>query len=351
MQVNFKVMKNLHLIIIAVLVMLSSCSNKVDIYSDEGDSTIVYAVLDAKADTNFFKITKSFIGNVNDLAQNYEANNYKFEEIDVTLSGVFAGKNENETVTLDTISKFIPYNENAVFYSGVRQTYYYTTKELVEGNEYELNIYRKADGVTISAKAKTINTFSFKKPLGLQISFDNNSNYTNTVEWHVTSYPFKSTASYFEVVSYFHYNEIMPGSTDIVHRSIKWTMGANKADNLYVSNTTFPYYTVSYNQSTLFSLLEEDEYLKNNSPIGVQRYFENFEFIISAMGEELYNYYLITNSSSAIQDVPNYSNVENGYGIMSSRVSKPKDIKLSESTRKKIVELFPDYGFIYDPNR
>ena len=108
---------------------------------------------------------------------------------------------------------------------------------------------------------------------------------------------------------------------------------------------------VSYAPSTLFTLLKVDKHLQENSPVGVKRWFEKFEFKVTAIGEDLYNYYLITNSSSAIQDVPNYTNVENGMGLVSSRVSKSLRLTISERTRKKVIEKYPEYNFILDPNR
>jgi hypothetical protein len=128
-------------------------------------------------------------------------------------------------------------------------------------------------------------------------------------------------------------------------------LGSGEAADLLNTSSNLPYYVITYTPSALFSLLENDEYLRNNSPLGVQRWFEKFEFRITAVGEDLYNYYLIANSSSAIQDVPNYSNIENGTGIMSSRITKSQRNKIAERTRNKIAERFPAYNFIVDPNR
>ncbi len=345
-------MKKIFLAITALFALVfSSCSNKVDLYSDEGDTTIVYAMLDANADTNFFKITHSFIGNVNELAHNYEASNYKYDEIDVTFSGVFEGSSANQTVTLDTISKWIPYDENSTFYSGCWQTYYYTTKKLIEGKEYTLNILRKEDNVNITAKTTTINTFRFRKPLQNQlIKFVDAKRYT--IEWNVpdASTNFMTTAAYFEIDTYFRFKELMPGSTDTTLVELRWPVGSDKAENLYTTSNNASYYAINYTPEALYTFLANNVYLKENSPIGVQRWFEKFEFRISAVGEELYNYYIIANSTSAIQDVPNYSNVENGMGIMSSRISKSSYHLINQVDRQKIQNEFP-YGFIYDPNR
>lgn len=345
-------MKRLFYTVFALTALvLSSCSNKVDLYCDEGETTVVYAMLDASADTNFFKITHSFIGNVTELAQNYEANNYKYDEIEVKFTGKFEGSG-TQTLTLDTISKWIPYDPTSVFYSGCYQTYYYTTKKLIEGEEYKLEVLRKADGVVISSKVSTINNFKYKKPIeNMTVTFTDVTTSTTTLEWNVPTAPFFSTASYFEAVGFFHYTELQPGAQDTVHRSLKWSLGSGEAADLLNTSSNLPYYVITYTPSALFSLLENDEYLRNNSPFGVQRWFEKFEFRITAVGEDLYNYYLIANSSSAIQDVPNYSNIENGTGIMSSRITKSQRNKIAEKTRNKIAERFPAYNFIVDPNR
>ena len=146
--------------------------------------TVVYAMLDASADTNFFKITHSFIGNVTELAQNYEANNYKYDEIEVKFTGKFEG-GSTQTLTLDTISKWIPYDPTSVFYSGCYQTYYYTTKKLIEGEEYKLEVLRKADGVVISSKVNTINNFKYKKPIeNMTVTFTDVTTSTTTLEWN-----------------------------------------------------------------------------------------------------------------------------------------------------------------------
>lgn len=331
--------------------IFSSCSNKVDLYSDEGNTTIVYAMLDAGADTNFFKITKSFIGNANELAQNYDASNYKYDEIDVTFSGVFEGSNQTQTIALDTISKWIPYDPEATFYSGCWQTYYYTTKKLVEGKEYTLNVLRKEDNVNISVKTTTINSFRFRKPIASQVvKFSDVKRFT--IEWNVpdASTMFMTTAAYFEINTYFHFKELQPNSTDTVDVALRWPVGSDKAENLYTTSNNSSYYAINYTPEAFYSFLDNNVYLKENSPVGVRRWFDKFEFRISAIGEELYNYYLISNSTSAIQDVPNYTNVENGMGIMSSRISKSSFHTINQVDRQKIQNNYP-YGFIYDPNR
>ena len=342
-------MKRIFLILALVAMMFNSCNNKVDLYSNDGDSTVIYAMLDPHLDTNFFKVTHSFIGNALEASQNQSLSNYQYDEIEVTFTGVFEGSSASQTILLDTISKWIPYNPEATFYSGCYQRYYYTTKKLLEGQDYTINVLRKADNVNVSATTSTVNHFIYKNPTSLDIPFSPNAN-SSPVEWRVNESPYMSTASYFDVVAYFNYSEKMPGSQELVHRSIQWNMGSGEASSLYVSNVQWPYYKITYAPSALYTILENDKYLKNNSPDGVQRFFEDFRFTITASGKEMYEYYLATHSSSAIQDVPNYTNVENGVGLMSSRVTIIRDLPIAKLSRDKIRDAFPQYHFYSSPN-
>ena len=347
-------MKKLFLTLIAIAALIfNSCSNKVDLYSYDGDTTIVYAMLDASLDTNFFKITHSFLGDATQLAHDYDANNYKYDEIEVTLSGNFVDDIlPNGTIvlghydfTLDTISKWIPYDPNSQFYSGCYQTYYYVTKTMAEGQEYTINVLRKEDNVNVTAKTKTINSFRINKPLSTSTINFNIKKYT--MEWSVPdpSTLWHTTAAYFEITGYFHYKELMPGATDTVHQTIRWSLGSDKAENLVMYANNMVFYAFTFSPEGLFGILDTDTYLREHSPMGVQRFFDKFEFEITAIGEELYNYHIVTTSSSAIQDVPNYSNVENGMGLMSSRISKKVFNTINILARVEIHDRFPQYGF------
>lgn len=337
-------MKKLNLILLALTTLtVLSCNNKVDLYSEKGDHTIVYMMLNSHADTNFAKITKSFVGNANVLAYDYNANNYAPGE----LKEVYLMKEGNTShIKMDTVSKWIPYNPNAQFYSGCYQTYYYTKNKLAAGKSYKLVIER-SDGVTVSSTAKTINDFNITSPVETgQLNIDASN---GTVVWEDKSGGVQTNASFFEVMAYFCYKEVMPGSTDTTSREIEWFLGEGQASKLF--NSTDYNYSIRYKPSALYGIIENDKYLQNNSPYGVKRYIQKVRFEVTAIGEEMYNYLLINNSSSAIQDAPEYSNIENGYGLMSSRVTNSLRIVIKEVSKKKIVSEFPDYGFVYEPNQ
>ena len=322
-------MKKFLTIVALAAIILASCSTRVDLFCDNGDTTIVYSVLEVNADTNYFRITKSSL---------YNEIMYNYNDIDVKFVGLFKDEAQPDTIMLDTISKLV---------DGEMIMYYYTTKKLRIGQEYTLLIHRKADDVTVSSKTSTICNINFRKPTGKYIDFK--SIFRSRIEWvgSGASIAPQINASFFDVTTFFHYKELMPGATDTVERYMEWPMVSEQAHNLY--NTTNFNYVTYYKPATFFDRLERDNYLVNNSPIGVQRWLMPFEIRVTAYGEELYNYYIVNNSTSAIQDIPNYTNIDNGIGLMSSRTVVSTFHVIEQICRIRIANNYP-YGFYYDPN-
>ena len=137
------------------LFAFSSCETGVNIYEEGEETTIVYGYLDVDADTNYIKITKSFVGNVIEGGPNYDLSNYDYK-LDVRLIGKFADMpNVNSTEILDTCHIYKPYDPDAIFYSGRNQVLYYTTRKLKENERYRLEI-RRNDGEVVTSSVKTI---------------------------------------------------------------------------------------------------------------------------------------------------------------------------------------------------
>ncbi len=329
----------LFLTIILSLFTLNSCDGPFSIFSEDGEEvTIVYGYLDADADTNYLKITKSFTGNAVDLAPNYSANNYDYK-LDVKLTGKFAtNPNAVRTVMLDTTSVFKPYNPDGLFYSGVNQVLYYISEKLLENQEYQLVITRN-DGEVITSKVKTICGSKIRQPI-YTMSFD--SPYTKKIEWR--SNTFNQLAAYYEVVGYFHYKQIDPGQTDTTYHKMKWFFGSGTGEEMYNSSTMNMF--VNYTPTTFFSKLASDANIANNTSTYTQRFVDCFEIVVTATGDELYNYILIQNSNSAIMDTPEYTNINNGLGIFSSRSVCTHKVEIDERTINTLIRDYPQWGFV-----
>lgn len=329
-----KIKSNYLLIAIISLTLWSSCSTDVDLYTDGKETTIVYGYLDVDQDTNYVKITKSFIGDATQLAPDYNASNYDYK-LNVKLIGKFANSSSVTTDYLDTTSVYKPYDPTGIFYSGRDQVLYYTTKKLKENENYKLVIERN-DSVVVSSNVRTISGSKIRKPM-VTINFD--SDYSNQVTWSPNV--IGDLAAYYEVVGYFHYKQLDPGSTDTSYYSMKWVMGTGTGEELY--NSADRLLSISYTPSAFFSRLAADPNIANNTSTYTRRFVDCFEIVITSTGDELYNYILIQNSGSAIQDTPEYTNIDNGLGIFSSRSVCSKKISVNEMTINRLIDY--DWGF------
>lgn len=326
------------LLFFASFLFLNSCETGVVLYEDGKETTIVYGYLDVDADTNYLKITKSFVGNVIEDGPNYGISNYDYK-LNVRLIGKFADKpNVSSVEVLDTCHVYKPYDPNSVFYSGVNQVLYYTTRKLMENERYSLVIERN-DGEVIKSTVETINGCTITRPL-YNISFE--SPVSNQIQWRPNA--LLKHAAYYEVVGYFHYAQLNPGETDTVDYTMKWFMGSGTGDELW--NSADMRMVVNYTPDSFYKQLKSDENFVNNSPDWVQRFVKGFEIVVTATGDELYNYILIQNSTGAIQDTPDYTNIENGMGIWSSRSQCSKMFEVSELTVNTLIREYPQWGFV-----
>lgn len=319
------------------MMVFSSCETDVDIYAEGNETTIVYGYLDVDADTNFLKITKSFVGNAIETAPIYSASNYDYK-LDVQLRGRFADNpNVVSVAFFDTISVYKPYDSNSIFYSGRNQVLYYTTRKLKENEEYQLTIKRN-DGVELTSKVKTISGSSIRKPT-YSISFE--SSVSNSIDWRPNTTG--ELAAYYEVVGYFHYKQFLQNGTDTTRHTMKWVMGSGTGEQLWSSSDKW--LSIRYTPKDFYNRLQADDNIVNNSPDFVGRIVEGFEIVVTSTGEELYNYILIQNSGSAIQDTPEYTNIENGMGILSSRSVCRKMVDVSDLTINTLERDYPQWGF------
>lgn len=320
------------------MMVFSSCETDVDIYAEGNETTIVYGYLDVDADTNFLKITKSFVGNAIETAPIYSASNYDYK-LDVQLRGRFADNpNVVSVAVFDTVSVYKPYDSNSIFYSGRNQVLYYTTRKLKENEEYQLTIKRN-DGVELTSKVKTISGSSIRKPT-YSISFE--SPVSNSIDWRPNTTG--ELAAYYEVVGYFHYKQFLQNGTDTTRHTMKWVMGSGTGEQLWSSSDKW--LSIRYTPKDFYNRLQADDNIVNNSPDFVGRIVEGFEIVVTSTGEELYNYILIQNSGSAIQDTPEYTNIENGMGILSSRSQCRKLVEVSDLTINTLERDYPQWGFI-----
>ena len=124
---------------LAAVMGFSACSTDVDLYADYKEVPVVYGLLDARADTNYIKITRTFYaqGDAYTSAANPDSSNYP-GKLDVRLVE-YLNRDSIREIILDTIT--IHNKEQGLFYAP-DQKLYYTTEPLNLNSNSEHYSYR-----------------------------------------------------------------------------------------------------------------------------------------------------------------------------------------------------------------
>jgi hypothetical protein len=132
------------------------------------------------------------------------------------------------------------------------------------------------------------------------------------------------------------------GSTDTVYRYFDWFKDTRKS-------TSGEEVESFYSGSTFYAALESYVAYDDETESKVlDRYTGSVDFYVYAGGTELATYMEVNEpSSSIIQERPEYSNIENGIGIFSSRGWGMKSKKLQDITLSYIKENYFYLKFRY----
>ena len=320
--------KNLILsfILLAGIFVFNRCSNEVDLYAEYQDITIVYGILDFAEDTTWLKITKAFTGpgDALQMAKNPDSSNYPYK-LDVAINGRKSG-HDLTPIVFDTLTIRNKRPGDSIFYFP-NQLMYYAAAEIDEDAEYTLEILK--DGSVINAETKLVNSFSITSP-------KNRINFTTdgTIEWRSAR-----NGKRYEAYYIFNYTELLPGSSDTTKHQVLYTLGVSVSKSLNGGEEMGKGYSGDLFYNRLNAQLEK---IPN-----VKRWAGDINMIISSGSQVLQNYLAINNATSSIlQEVPIYSNIENGTGIFASRHNANRSVQLSTRSLDKLVNDY-DLGFMF----
>lgn len=340
----------LSLSLLASLAFFNACTTDVELYSDYKDIPIIYGLLDASQDTNFIRINRAFSGsndhpiNAAEVSLIADSSNYpgKLRAYIVQYIQGFGGQYQptGDTLELDTIT--IHDKEEGIFYSP-NQKVYWTDKRLDVNTEavkyrYKLIVYKEND--TITTETNLVGGEGFKIVTS-QLSFmaEENDN-SNKVKFTLAD-----NAVFYDAKMVFYYKESVNGGP-LTDKQVTYSFGVKTLDDLGQQDGS---YTVSYGTNTLFNLLEDaiggDTVINENHP-NVFRYFDEkpMKIFLSAGGDELYNYIQINSQTGYAQTVPDYTNINGGYGVFSSRINLVREVNISAATQRDLYGK--PWGFV-----
>ena len=328
-----------------MLSVFASCSTRVDLYADYKDVPVVYGLIDVTQDTNHVKIVRAFSGSndnpidASQVALIADSNNYpgkldaRIVEYKAMTGGSFAPT--GRAFVLDTMT--IHDKQVGTFYAP-DQKVYFTTQQFNLDNAgtkymYELVVVTPHD--TITSETNLVGGDNFR-------ILTNSVTFTPDGQDRTGKLTFTpaDNAVVYEMIVEFNYQE-QRQSGPLVDKQVSWSYGAIHNDDLEYEGG---YYVVKYNQASLFSALST---AIGADTLGVERYFNkdnSFVIHLAAGGRELYNYIEINSPSEGLsQTIPDYTNVNGGFGVFSSRINLSKTAMLNSRTCTDLIGM--NWGF------
>lgn len=324
--------------------LLNSCSTEFDLVGEYQDRAVVYGLLDPNdnpangGDGHLFRIQKTFLGQASayDMALVPDSSYFPYGSLKVNL--VEYGSNGSQarfamdTTSIDNKDPGNPDDDDFDFFGG-RQRLYLSGHDLDPSKEYGLEILKidpNTQDTVYRADARTaiVNASNFKfenpnsnSPVPQQMDIYNAS--IQTFKDYNMRFKTVANAPIYEVWLRFHYREVINGVE--TPKSILWL--AARLDKLGTSG----------NQTTQVPLSGESiirrigEMVAANADavriIGIPGPFPNntrdLDVMVLMGGQNLADFIEInsTSNTSAVQDKPTYSNIDNGLGLFSSRTS------------------------------
>ena len=319
-----------------LLITTWSCETNFDVNAPYKDITVVFGLLDPGEDTVFLKINKAFLGdgNVMEMA--------KIEDSSIYVNGLKATIEEWEngdfikSYSLDTIT--INNKEEGTFYNPY-QIIYYTPYEPVTSREYRLKV--EVNNREMTAVTNLIYDFDINKPNpgGATIQFT--KGLKGKIEWESAKYGRR-----YEVVIRINYKELFFDSPDTVYKYIDWGMGTHKSK----SDNGGEEMGLEYSNDGFYGILHDQVPYKDAAAEAnvKERYTNKVDFIIAVAADELNTYMEVNEpSNSIVQERPEFSNINGGIGLFSSRFKNMRTKRIALVTIATIKSDLPELKFVY----
>ena len=331
------------LLLLIILASLVSCDNDLDIIAEWKDIPVVYGVLNAQDSVHYVKLNKAFLGqgDVMSMAQEFDSLYYEQEEVGLRLieyrrtGGQYI---ETISIEMELTNEFV--KPDGIF-SSPDQIIYKSDALLNNERYYSAQVYDKSLDTVIASNPMPIDVLSplqiIKPNPASALNLIPNGNYPITVEW-----PPLDGAALYELKIRFHYVEQQIANlSDTTHKYIDWT---------------FPYRLPTSSITSESISLEADQFLNflavniDENP-NVYRQVKGLQITqatlshaclditLMAAGQNLSTYILLNqNSNSLVVDRPEFSNIDNGIGILSSRsLNVIKGVKINNLSNDEIA--------------
>jgi hypothetical protein len=324
-------MKNILLAFLGILI-LSACDNELDINAEYEDLTVMYGMLDPNSDTNYVRIQRGYLGQDAASASFGISDSlyYDSASIDVYIREYNPGAE-----TFSTQSKMI-YDDSFALNEGTFTTeghhvYRVPSNVTIESEmEYEIVVVRE-DGTISTARTGIVGEIQITRPLASLSAriFNGQIQFKIDQETGIDPEATIKMAAYQPII-YFSYKE--------VNLSTKVEELKTVVIRLPLHESTFDQVELLFTGSQLYSALADR--IEADSTKNILRFFQGMNIEIVGASEELLTFIELSKPTNGVnQNRPQYEQVINGTGIISSRTTvRRSEIKLQSTIADRLQE-------------
>ncbi len=313
------------ILLVTLIFTFTSCETDIDVSADWKDITVVYGLLDKSDSVHYLRINKAFLGDGNSLvyAKEPDSSSY-FDNLEVILTETGSGNQrvfQFDTIHVDNKQPGVFYSPSHILYKAA-----FKVPDNIESNPYTYSLFvrNKKTGKEIKSVTSLVNSGKITTPRVGQRSIDFILDNNQNIVWQSGK-----NARRYDVYIRFWYQEVINHS-DTTDRYFDWFIGSQKTEKLDGGEEK----SLQYRPTALYDIARIQIPRKDGKESEVTARLTNrVEFTLVAGGDAL-NTYMEVNSPSTgiIQDTPDYSNIENGYGLFSSRFIQKLSIEVGAKT-------------------
>lgn len=307
-------MKQLLITATLLSIIFYSCKTDFDVTSDWEDIAIVYGLLDPTDTAQYIKVNKAFLDKSTSALEIAQIpDSLYYEHITIQMQQYQNGVLK-KTIALEKVDGNLEgYSKDSGIFASAPNFLYKTKEPLDQNSSYHLVITESDNGKVISSETEIINDFSILRPTPTQkVNFFPGDNYNG-------QFVSAKDGKIYGLTIRFHYREVNVADTSVAEdKYIDWEIFASKRSNNTGGGQTMDYDIAG---DGFYSFVNSQ--LKDDA--SVYRQAINFDFMFSAGGETLdtYNQVAIAQQGLTSGNIqPEYTNIENGLGLFSSRFYK-----------------------------
>ena len=318
-------MKRTVFFLFCIVCVCAGCKTDFDIDAPYKEITVVYGLLNTSDTVQWVRINKAYLGKGNALVMAQQPDSINYPDIlDVKLEE-YSNDVLQRTIQLKRDSGI--QKEPGIFATSPNILYRTDTADRInQANEYKLVVYNRETSKFITAQTVVVDSLFITSPSG----------YPGTTVDLVNDFRVKwskvDDGDAYQVVIRFHYDEIpLSNLSDTLHKYVDWVFPVlENASEMSIEGNTF------------FSFIGTQV----KPDVSVKRFIKGLDFIFSVGAKEFYTYVLVNHPPSGVeQNIPQYTNVDGGIGIFSSRLNQQIDnVRLNSESIDSLVSGSYTYG-------